>query len=49
MFILSSPSIKQDPKVNNMYQRYRKYPNLMRTQVEIISDPNCLVRILFEM
>ena len=27
---------------------YRKYPNLVRTQVEIISDPNYLVRILFE-
>ena len=28
--------------------RYRKYPNLVRTQVDIISDPNYLVRILFE-
>ena len=27
---------------------YGKYPNLVRTQVEIISDPNYLVRILFE-
>ena len=27
---------------------YRKYPNLVRTQVEIISDPNYSVRILFE-
>ena len=27
---------------------YRKYPNLVRTQVEIISDPNYLVPILFE-
>ena len=27
---------------------YRKYPNLVRTQVELISDPNYLVRILFE-
>ena len=27
---------------------YRKYPNLVRTQVEIISDPNYLVCILFE-
>ena len=27
---------------------YRKYSNLVRTQVEIISDPNYLVRILFE-
>ena len=27
---------------------YRKYPNLVRTQIEIISDPNYLVRILFE-
>ena len=25
-----------------------KYPDLVRTQVEIISDPNYLVRILFE-
>ena len=25
-----------------------KYPNLVRTQVEIISDPNYLVRLLFE-
>ena len=29
-------------------QTYRKYPNLVRTQVEIISEPNYLVRILFE-
>ena len=28
--------------------KYLKYPNLVRTQVEIISDPNYLVRILFE-
>ena len=28
--------------------KYRKYPNLVHTQVEIISDPNYLVRILFE-
>ena len=27
---------------------YRKYCNLVRTQVEIISDPNYLVRVLFE-
>ena len=27
---------------------YRKYLNLVRTEVEIISDPNFLVRILFE-
>ena len=27
---------------------YRKYPNLVRYQVEIISDPNYLVHILFE-
>ena len=27
---------------------YRKYPNLVRTQVEIISGTNYLVRILFE-
>ena len=27
---------------------YRKYPNLVRTQVDIISDPNYLVRILLE-
>ena len=30
------------------YFYYRKYPNLVCTQVEIISDPNYLVRILFE-
>ena len=27
---------------------YRKYPNLVRTQVEIISDPYYLLCILFE-
>ena len=27
---------------------YRKYPNLVCTQVEIISDRNYLVRILFQ-
>ena len=27
---------------------YRKYPNLVRIQVEIISDPNYLMCILFE-
>ena len=27
---------------------YCKYPNLVRIQVEIISDPNYLVQILFE-
>ena len=27
---------------------YRKYLNLVRTQVEIISDPNYSVRIVFE-
>ena len=27
---------------------YCKSPNLVRTQVEIISNPNYLVRILFE-
>ena len=27
---------------------YRIDPNLVRTQVEIITDPNYLVRILFE-
>ena len=26
----------------------RKYPNLVRAQLDIISDPNYLVRILFE-
>ena len=31
-----------------MFIRYRKYPNLVRTRVEIIFDPNYLVRILFE-
>ena len=29
-------------------QTYRKCPNLVRTQIEIISEPNYLVRILFE-
>ena len=29
-------------------RKYRKYPNLVRTQAEIIFDPNYLVRILFE-
>ena len=28
--------------------KYRKYPNLVRTQVEIISNPNYLVRILWK-
>ena len=28
--------------------KYRKYPNLVPTQTEIICDPNYLVRILFE-
>ena len=34
----------------NYFQKdnYLKYPNLVRTQVEIISDANYLVRILFE-
>ena len=27
---------------------YRKYRNLLRTRVKIISDPNYLVRILFQ-
>ena len=27
---------------------YRKYPDLVRIEVEIIYDPNYLVRILFE-
>ena len=27
---------------------YRNYPNLVRTQVEIISGSNYLVRIVFE-
>ena len=27
---------------------YRKYPNLVRTDVEIISDPNYLVHTFFE-
>ena len=30
------------------YLKYRKYPNLVRSQVEVISDPDYLVRILFE-
>ena len=32
----------------NGRNKYRKYPNLVHTQAEIISDPNYLVRILFE-
>ena len=31
-----------------MFFAYRKYPNLVRTQVEIICDPNYLVCTLFE-
>ena len=31
-----------------IFSVYRKHPNLVRNQVEIISDPNYLVRILFE-
>ena len=31
-----------------MLTSYRKYPNLVRTQVETISDPNYLVRIFCE-
>ena len=39
--------------INRLFTRiikyiYRKYPNLVRTQGEIISDPHYLVRILFE-
>ena len=42
-----------EPSQTSMMQlfyesNYHKYPNLVRTQVEIISDPNYLVRILFE-
>ena len=32
----------------NDRNKYRKYPNLVRTQAEIISDSNYLVHILFE-
>ena len=31
-----------------IFSVYRKHPNLVCNQVEIISDPNYLVRILFE-
>ena len=31
-----------------IFSVYHKHPNLVRNQVEIISDPNYLVRILFE-
>ena len=45
-------NIKNKVKVvSNKFQTkvvYCKYPNLMHTQVEIISDPNYLVHILFE-
>ena len=34
IFILSKMFLKQ----LSLYSRYRKYPNLVRTQVEIISD-----------
>ena len=35
-------------KIEKWIPTYYKYPNLVRTQVEIISDLNYLVRILFE-
>ena len=51
-FYLVIKNIKNKVKVvSNKFQTkivYCKYPNLMHTQVEIISDPNYLVRILFE-
>ena len=31
-----------------IFSVYRKHPNLVRNQVEIISDPNYLVRILWK-
>ena len=34
--------------MKDLVGHYRKYPNLVRTQIEIISDPNYLARILFE-
>ena len=33
---------------HSVRQGYRKYPNLVRTQVEIISDPDYLKRIVFD-
>ena len=36
--------IQQNSKQNTTAV-YRKYPNLVRTQMKIISDPNYLVRI----
>ena len=51
-FYLVIKNIKNKVKVvSNKFQTkivYCKYPNLMHTQVEIISDPNYLVRILLE-
>ena len=41
-------SLQQNKKVVLTTATYRKYPNLVRTQVEIISNPNYLVSILFE-
>ena len=39
---------KEKEKTEQARCEYHKYANLVRTQVQIISDPNYLVRILFE-
>ena len=46
---LDKPELNRNGKSSPLYLfYYHKYPDLVRTQVEIISDPNYLVRILFE-
>ena len=35
-------------RFTHLHRYYRKYPNLLRTQTEIISHPNYSVHILFE-
>ena len=41
-------AIKKTSMKTLQIELYRKYPNLVRTRAEIISDPNYLVHILFE-
>ena len=43
-----SEQISNKTEILNVFFKYHKYPNLVRTQAEIISKPNYLVRILFE-
>ena len=50
-YLVIKNSKKQQKYCKKLFQTkiiYRKYPNLVRTQVEIISDSNYLVCILFE-